>query len=85
MATLLSAFAAFGLTRAVSGASRFAVLFAWLLLIFPAVYYITHPSMAYRHPLDPFLALLSISAFTELGSTRKAEAPYSEVEVEINA
>jgi ABC-type glycerol-3-phosphate transport system permease component len=84
-ATLLSAFAAFGLARAFSLARRFAVLFAWLLLVFPAVYYITHPSMLYRHPLDPLLALLGVSAFTGLGSTHKAEAPRREAEIEINA
>jgi hypothetical protein len=54
-------------------------------LVFPAVYYITHPSMLYRHPVDPFLILLSVSVFTGLGSTHKAEAPHREVEVEINA
>ncbi len=84
MATLLSGFAAFGLARAFSRARRFAVLFAWLLLVFPAVYYLTHPSMAYRHPLDPLLALLSVSTFTGLGSAHKAEAPCSEVGMEIS-
>jgi hypothetical protein len=85
IATLLSAFAGFGLARAFSCVRRFAVLFAGLLLVFPAVYYITHPSMLYRHPVDPFLILLSVSVFTGLGSTHKAEAPHREVEVEINA
>jgi Dolichyl-phosphate-mannose-protein mannosyltransferase len=85
IATLLSAFAAFGLARAFSSAPSSAVLFAWLLLVFPAVYYITHPSMLYRHPLDPLLALLSVSTFTGLGSAHKSEASRSEVEMEVNA
>src|SRR5260370_2240454 len=85
MATLLSVLAAFGLARTFSGARRFAVLFAWLLFVFPAVYYITHPSMLYRHPLDPLLPLLGVSAFTRLGSTQEAEAPPREVGMEINA
>jgi 4-amino-4-deoxy-L-arabinose transferase-like glycosyltransferase len=85
IATLLSALAAVGLARAFSRARRFAVLFAWLLLVFPAVYYVTHPSMLYRHPLDPVLALLGVSAFTGLGSTHKAEVPRSEAGMEINA
>jgi hypothetical protein len=49
------------------------------------VYYITHPSMLYRHPLDPFLALLGVSMFTGLGSAHKAEAPRREAGMEINA
>jgi 4-amino-4-deoxy-L-arabinose transferase-like glycosyltransferase len=85
MATLLSVLAALGLARTFSGARRFAVLFAWLLFVFPAVYYITHPSMLYRHPLDPLLVLLSVSTFTRLGSTQEAEAPPREAVMEINA
>src|SRR5260370_35633889 len=78
MATLLSGFAAFVLARAFSRARRFAVLFAWLLLVFPAVYYVPHPSMFYRHPLDPLLPLLGISVFTGLRSTQQPEAPRSD-------
>ena len=83
--TLLSVFAGFGLARGFSCARRFAVFFAWLLLVFPAVYYITHPSMLYRHPLDPLLVLLGVSAFTRPGSTQEAEAPPREAGMEINA
>jgi hypothetical protein len=50
---------------------RFAFLSAFLLMAFPMIYHITHPSMAYRHPIDPLLALLSIFAFTGRDSTRK--------------
>ena len=85
IATLLSVLAALGLVRAFSNARRFAILLAWLLLVFPAVYYITHPSMLYRHPLDPLLVLLGVSAFTRFGSTQEAEAPPREAGMEINA
>jgi Dolichyl-phosphate-mannose-protein mannosyltransferase len=29
-------------------------------LLFPVVYYLTHTSLRYRHPVDPFLALLTV-------------------------
>lgn len=35
---------------------------AILLILFPSVYYFTHPDMVYRHPLDPFLVILASSA-----------------------
>jgi ABC-type glycerol-3-phosphate transport system permease component len=85
IATLLSAFAGFGLARAFSCVRRFAVLFAGLLLVFPAVYYITHPSMLYRHPVDPFLILLSVSVFIGLDSTHKPEVSRRKAGMEINA
>jgi hypothetical protein len=40
-------------------------------ILYPLVYYITHTSLRYRHPIDPLLVLLTIvaaSAFT--GSNR---------------
>lgn len=64
MATLLSLFAARGLVLCFREVRRFALLYAGLLLAFPMVYYITHPSMIYRHPLDPLLVALSAFAFT---------------------
>lgn len=35
-----------------------------LLLIFPLVYYITHPGFRYRRPLDPVLVVLAMIAFS---------------------
>jgi 4-amino-4-deoxy-L-arabinose transferase-like glycosyltransferase len=34
----------------------------WFLLIFPAPYYITHPSYEYRHALDPILVIMTTYA-----------------------
>jgi 4-amino-4-deoxy-L-arabinose transferase-like glycosyltransferase len=76
MTTVLSALAVSGLAFGFARARRFAILFALLLLAFPVVYYITHPSTTYRHPLDPLLILLSVFAFTgraSSGKTQKAE------------
>jgi 4-amino-4-deoxy-L-arabinose transferase-like glycosyltransferase len=57
MTTLLSASAGLGLFLAWPKSQNVRALFVGLFLSFPAIYYITHPSMAYRHPLDPFLLL----------------------------
>jgi hypothetical protein len=36
--------------------------FALVLILFPLVYYFTHPDMVYRHPLDPLVVILASSA-----------------------
>jgi uncharacterized membrane protein len=83
MASLLSVLATRGLTLAFQRGRRFAPLFASLLAVFPAVYYITHPSMAYRHPLDPVLVLLAVVAFTMHNLTQQTGdvSPESEAEL----
>ncbi len=83
MATVLSVLAARGLILFFRRVPRFAVLFGWLLLAFPLVYYITHPSPAYRHPVDPLLVLLSALTFTTRGETRETKAARREAEMVI--
>jgi len=78
MVSLLSVLAARGLILTFRRHRRFAVLFAALLVAFPAVYYITHPSMAYRHPVDPVLVLLGVSAFTVRTFKRETRSQKSE-------
>jgi 4-amino-4-deoxy-L-arabinose transferase-like glycosyltransferase len=84
VATLVSVFAARGLMLAFRRFRRFAVLFAALLLVFPAVYYITHPSMAYRHPVDPVLVLLGVSAFTVTNPRREIAVEEVGARVKLN-
>ena len=85
IASLLSVLAARGLALAFKRSRRFAPLIASLLAIFPAVYYITHPSMAYRHPLDPVLVLLAVSAFTVRNLRQETRDATSESEVYTHA
>jgi hypothetical protein len=63
MTTTLSVLAGWGLLRAFRRVRRFGLLLASVLLVFPAIYYITHPSMAYRHPIDPLLLVLGVAVF----------------------
>jgi hypothetical protein len=39
-----------------------AVPFASVMLFFPVVFYITHTSLRYRHPIDPILLVLAVYA-----------------------
>ena len=45
-------------------------------LLFPIVYYVTHTSLRYRHPLDPVLVLLTAVALTSVFGPKKV-APIS--------
>jgi len=47
-------------------------------VLFPAVYYLTHTSLRYRHPIDPFLILLTVysvaSAYRALRPSRNCSS-----------
>ncbi len=61
--TLLTLGAAAGFLRAIrSGLAPLLWPMVWFLLIFPAPYYITHPSYDYRHALDPILVIMATYA-----------------------
>jgi hypothetical protein len=51
-----------------------AILLLVFPVLFPVVYYLTHTSLRYRHPIDPFLVLLTVysvaSAYRALRSFR---------------
>lgn len=47
-----------GLSRAFRGTPDRAMPYAFVLLLYPMVYYVTHPDLAYRHPLDPQIVIL---------------------------
>ena len=57
--TLASIFAFFGLASLWQRRREQAVLFAALLILFPAVYYFTHTNFRYRYPIDPEILLLA--------------------------
>lgn len=39
-------------------------------IVFPLPYYITHTALRYRHPIDPFLAILAVYAVSKLWTLR---------------
>jgi 4-amino-4-deoxy-L-arabinose transferase-like glycosyltransferase len=48
--------------------------YAAVLGAYPAVYYVTHPSMDYRHPIDPMLVILSACAVRSLLDRRRSRS-----------
>ena len=50
----------FGLALALRQRKPHAWLFLWLLLLYPAVYYVIFPHPRYRHPIDPVITILAV-------------------------
>lgn len=68
-----------GLRRAFRVARDVAAPYALMLVVFPLVYYVTHPELRYRHPIDPQIVVLAVSAvigyFGEKRQPRQVEHP----------
>lgn len=54
----LTALGLLGLRAAFQRQKKYGLPFGLVLLVFPVVYYLTEPDMAYRHPLDPEMVIL---------------------------
>jgi hypothetical protein len=48
-----------GLYRAFRTMPEMAMPYFLVILTFPGVYYLTHPDLGYRHPMDPLLVILA--------------------------
>jgi len=46
----------------------FAFPLAAVLLFFPLIFYVTHTSLRYRHPMEPVMAVLSALSLVKMGS-----------------
>lgn len=84
LCTALTALALLGLWRAFRKDAAIAVLYALVLLSFPAIYYITSPEAYYRRPIDPFLVILAASLVSARKVQRRDEEEREEVEVREN-
>jgi hypothetical protein len=66
--TSISVLAFFGLFLAFRSGNPAAPLFAILLMVFPVLYYVTHPTPRYRHPIEPAMVLLVVYAMANMPS-----------------
>ncbi len=61
-----------GLGRALRQRKPGAWLLFWLVLLYPAIYYVVYPSQRYRHPIEPEMTILGVFLLTEAGGNRRA-------------
>lgn len=59
LCTVLTAMAIFGLVRAFSAGVTAAWPYAFMLLVFPSIYYVTLAHLRFRHPIDPEIVALA--------------------------
>jgi hypothetical protein len=62
-----SVLALWGLGRALRRRMPGATLFFWLILVYPAVYYLVFPHPRYRHPIEPEMLLLGVYLIAQTG------------------
>ena len=54
-----------GLIRSLHQRKPGAWLLFWLVLLYPAIYYIVFPNQRYRHPIEPEMTILGVYLLTE--------------------
>jgi hypothetical protein len=59
LSTVLTAIAIFGLVRAFTSGVLAAWPYAFILLVFPSIYYLTLAHLRFRHPIDPEIIVLA--------------------------
>ena len=72
--TLFTVFALAGLRKAFRDRRDTAILYALILGTFPIIFYLTHPDLAYRQPIDPEIVILGAYAIVSWQSLTKAES-----------
>jgi 4-amino-4-deoxy-L-arabinose transferase-like glycosyltransferase len=60
-----------GLIRALRQRRPGTWLLFWLILLYPAVYYVVYPSQRYRHPIEPVMTILAVYLITEARSEKR--------------
>jgi len=62
-----------GLFRALRQCRPGAWLLFWLILLYPAIYYVVFPGQRYRHPIEPEMTILGVYLLTEAGERFPAD------------
>ncbi len=55
-----------------AGVKPGAWLLFWLILLYPAIYYVVFPGQRYRHPIEPEMTILGVYLLTEADFRKKA-------------
>jgi hypothetical protein len=63
-----------GLGRAMRQRKPGSWLLFWLILLYPAIYYVVYPGQRYRHPIEPVMTILGIYLLTEAGISGEPKA-----------
>jgi 4-amino-4-deoxy-L-arabinose transferase-like glycosyltransferase len=50
-------------------------LLFWLILLYPAIYYVVFPTPRYRHPIEPEMAILAMFLLSDAGNKTKVCCP----------
>lgn len=69
-----SVLAFWGLVRALRRHKLVAWLLFWLILLYPAIYYVVYPGQRYRHPIEPEMTILGVYLLTEAGRKNRTDA-----------
>jgi 4-amino-4-deoxy-L-arabinose transferase-like glycosyltransferase len=64
-----------GLGRSLRQRKHGAWLLFWLILLYPAIYYVVFPGPRYRHPIEPELTILGVYLLTEAGRNKNNWTP----------
>ncbi len=64
-----------GLGRALRRRCPGAWLLFWMILLYPAIYYVVFPNQRYRHPIEPVMTILGVYLLTEAGGKSQVVLP----------
>lgn len=73
--TILTVLALFGLFKVFRGSPEQAAPYALMLIFFPVVFYLTHPEIAYREPIDPEIVILACYALLHMRRRQETTIP----------
>ena len=60
MYTSISALAFIGIGKATRDRRDYVFPLTVLVIVFPALYYLTHSDLGFRHPIDPVMAIFAV-------------------------
>ncbi|HEX7698260.1 MAG TPA: glycosyltransferase family 39 protein [Candidatus Acidoferrum sp.] len=75
MYSFISCLAFAGLVLAIRHGREEAIPLAFLPMFLPAIYYLTHSDMGFRHPIDPELAIFMAYAIVSIGAGKQQQNP----------